>query len=475
MAISAPELISSIFFWAIEDTTDEEYKKTLMAISKICRLWRDVALNEPRLWTRFSFSYGNDLASPRGCTAATRLLSLWIERSKSATIIGCIEIYLLELDHNKKKAARAAEKIITMVFKEQYRWGMMHFNITGFTMDPGFSVNLTNCPRLTRLSFDTFLRDSSDDLRCNVSGFAPLGIPWTTFKLPKPIIGFPASPVAQGQALAPLLTILMVYFEQNELELCMAVASFLEHCPCLKTLIIEQKYLEGGLWTPLREDRSPIVLSQLKNLELGVDDHLPLLMRLIVPSLETLTLHFREESETPDMNFDFAEAMLLRSEPTPPLRVLTINLQSEFKGEDWYVSLLSLMEAVPTLEKLCFYYLHGIEMFWTGLAISNDSTIVCPNLRRITVTSDEVPDGFGLGSFINMAYTRSTLRPFTIAFDCVKDLENEKYICPIFEGLLVDMANITNAFTDCWQVRVKEKNNGYKKVIYLFDQSGREA
>ncbi|KAJ8690805.1 hypothetical protein PTI98_012204 [Pleurotus ostreatus] len=70
-----PEVLSTIFeFIAMTIEDDVEPYSDLLSATQVCRLWRQVALLSPRIW---SFIY---------CSAMPRLVDLFLERSKSAPL-----------------------------------------------------------------------------------------------------------------------------------------------------------------------------------------------------------------------------------------------------------------------------------------------------------------------------------------------------------------------------------------------------
>ncbi|KAF4568522.1 hypothetical protein EYR36_010534 [Pleurotus pulmonarius] len=71
-----PEVLSTIFESLTSDS--EDYFKpysNLLSATQVCRLWRQVALDSPRVWT---FIY---------CSAPPRLVDLFLERSKAAPLL----------------------------------------------------------------------------------------------------------------------------------------------------------------------------------------------------------------------------------------------------------------------------------------------------------------------------------------------------------------------------------------------------
>ena len=83
------ELLADIFQLGHKtyDTSDENVMRYLSTISSVCRIWRDVALNEPSLWTNIVYEGRSDMrAVSRGLLRVEERIATCILRSRNSSL-----------------------------------------------------------------------------------------------------------------------------------------------------------------------------------------------------------------------------------------------------------------------------------------------------------------------------------------------------------------------------------------------------
>ncbi len=163
------EIISEILLQTLSGPDDwdnypavHDYVHGPWAYSKVCRRWRDVALQSPRLWSELSVpsncgSYWLHVENPIGC------LKLWLHRSRSTPL-------RILYGGQGKHGPKEHETITTLLFEQSERWEV--FRWIGCS-DPGrferLSEVMGRVPLLRHLDVQYFVAGGPQEATTAVS------------------------------------------------------------------------------------------------------------------------------------------------------------------------------------------------------------------------------------------------------------------------------------------------------------------
>ncbi|KAL5521064.1 hypothetical protein ACEPAG_8986 [Sanghuangporus baumii] len=123
--------------------------ETPLHISHVCRVWRDIAISDRKLWSCFSIN--TDFASIY--KHAKVLFGIWLERSNGAALD-----YSLEFKFKKYQANHGLEEVsmdmIKMLVAQQHRWRSIEilWSPSREYVGKDLELYLTNMPKLTSLN-----------------------------------------------------------------------------------------------------------------------------------------------------------------------------------------------------------------------------------------------------------------------------------------------------------------------------------
>lgn len=109
-----PEVLSEILYWCIPTAKDQESSKPRFALvlSHVCRHWRNIALETPRLWT-----YTKIRVIQHHLPPALELMKLYLERSKTCPIF--IDIDFVDIWMYYAPVLKLFEQVVE--FTRKYR------------------------------------------------------------------------------------------------------------------------------------------------------------------------------------------------------------------------------------------------------------------------------------------------------------------------------------------------------------------
>ncbi|KAL5483529.1 hypothetical protein ACEPAI_8761 [Sanghuangporus weigelae] len=148
-----PEILSHIFSEAVpgEDwyCGFQECIETPLRISQACRVWRDIAISDRRLWS-YLFIDRNTI---RFNKHAKEVFDTWLERSKGASLNYRLDLVFVKRDPIFKEAEFVALEIIKALVSQQHRWHNINiFWFPTLLVDGVPDLHLANMPKLTSLS-----------------------------------------------------------------------------------------------------------------------------------------------------------------------------------------------------------------------------------------------------------------------------------------------------------------------------------
>ena len=250
-------------------------------ISHVCRLWRNIVLDTPSLWTNIS-------VTNMACLPYERVAA-YLERSKSLPLDICIAGGVARLPSDE---ADNLEALLALLVPHLSRWASIHVTVRRYDYMHAFIkvVSGPSVPPATQLEDLRLICKSKSRSAAILEGdflFDP-----TLFGGSAPLLRtlvLHAVYINWSQAWvqsAPNLQTLHLAHHERDLR---PTSAILLGAPNLRILKIE----ESGLWDETEEP-----LLHLPNLlELEFRDQVPqdltrLLRRLCTPVLKTLTLHF---------------------------------------------------------------------------------------------------------------------------------------------------------------------------------------
>ncbi|KAL5483547.1 hypothetical protein ACEPAI_8779 [Sanghuangporus weigelae] len=354
-----PEILSHIFSKAVpgEDRYRDfrECIKPPLRISQVCRVWRDIAISDGRLWS-YLFIDRNTI---RFYKHAKEVFDTWLERSKGASLN-----YRLEFDHGKRfeEAEFVALDMIKALVSQQHRWG--NINIDWYPspyVDEAPDLCLANMPMLTSLSLSV-TRHSRFSIDFSKS---------SRLRAVKLHGDFDLSPCDESLRLLrspSTLTFLRACLRDGAIRSCL---NFMEAAPFLEELHIT---FHGPVELPTSlqsEHESPVLVPALRRLILSGDCRSPesLLDYVILPSLNALML--------------WGEALVnFFKRSLPPLTFLVINY--EITRED---TVLEILRLLPTLKDFRYLFASVSTLLFRELTVADHRDLVCPALETLYLQS----------------------------------------------------------------------------------------
>ena len=343
-------------------------------ISHTNRALRQLALSSPCLWTKMSFTLDDDDGDDDDDDDETydgeqlytraehtaKLFELWIERSRNALLNCCIVT---------KTFARMADRIFSLLLREQWRWQSITISFEDLVFqdhDDGFSFAVTNIPNLQKLDL-TFMLGGEDVLTLDLSRSRRLQ--YLDLKQMNSHRWREISETIYAQQLTHLylelldsprddflITSLTMFPRLAHLELIM----YFKHEPSLGEL----------------SNAPPVLLPNLRVLKLGVACG-DLLNYFTTPSLVSLDIPMCAGTEVRAYEF------IQRSKPS--LEVVEWMVWGDLDIDQ----IRSILHELHTLKKLILYnwdkaYIDKTMLLWQLLSINSpDDGVLLPNLKEL--------------------------------------------------------------------------------------------
>ncbi|KAL1694239.1 hypothetical protein GGG16DRAFT_122606 [Schizophyllum commune] len=349
-----PELLSQILLASLPENwgTSRPFA-TRLAISHVCRYWRELCLNSPEIWQRVTYEYSNE-----GCTRRLdeiEPLREYLRRSAGSPLSVALLTGGDDVDMDMEVYGRLfqVQDIWHLVFAESQRWVSARLVRDGRVRIPVPYSKALDVPNLVQFQYIcptnsaySYALDPSVTFR------------WlaTASSLRRLYLTEPFVP-SQTQAPWAQLTHLNLYLvDQASLHECVAI---LPRCTAVE-------YLTLSVFTAKWNERFPIVeVPSLQALTL-YDDAVYLLCYIHVPNLMRMAL--RTERLLTVRQYD-AFAMLAQRDPPKSLRSLTIQQPLRYPQR-----LEEMLASVPGLEYLeikdkCYPRVHPMA--------ERDSTFKC--------------------------------------------------------------------------------------------------
>lgn len=145
-----PEILSEVFLISIEDRLPVYGERDCpLYLTKVCRLWRAIAISTPLLWARLQFSI--DCEDKDQTSRKLHAFSLYLQRSQEAPLTYTLELILSPSSINQD--VDLFRPFIELLLQHAHHWSdVIIQNCSLETMEP-FSVPTTQSfPLLRRLS-----------------------------------------------------------------------------------------------------------------------------------------------------------------------------------------------------------------------------------------------------------------------------------------------------------------------------------
>ena len=188
-------------------------------VSQTCRIWREIATNEPQLWAhlRLNDTYEGKGLEGYGCEKKLQILRLWLNRSRQST-----------LSYDVNETTSLHEPALQLLVEHQNRW--KHVKVNLGNGNRAQRIPITSLPHLE--SFEVEI-DWNGDLfrsyRVKVDLFPEFG---------GPLFLFPPTS-SPDQVIAPRLTTLRVEAKETDNKFSrLFCLPMLRHCPNLLKLSI---------------------------------------------------------------------------------------------------------------------------------------------------------------------------------------------------------------------------------------------
>ncbi|KAL5499185.1 hypothetical protein ACEPAH_1703 [Sanghuangporus vaninii] len=352
------EILSDIFLGTILHHLDlksapasAEFINAPLRISHVCRIWREVAVNDGRLWSHLTLGgwtgHQHKIRKP--------IFDTWLARSKEAPLNYRIMLNIPVQDYNE------FDDIVNQLVSQQHRWRDVQFGWFDICRSGGKNeFHLTNMPLLTSMSLDFRypVHITIDFGQClqltaiNIRGSFDL----LPIQRPLQLLTQPCKLTFTGECLKKSAIVSCLNF--------LKAAIFLEEF----TIYFDEV---PSLPTLSSNDNSQFA-SGLRCLKLnyarGILDNVNL------PSLEVLSCgSYAEARDGSEILVDFFR----RSRP--PLTYLS--LKGDSGHEDIVIPILRML---PTLRHLDLFDVHVSTRFYRELTATN--CIVCPVLEAFRFT-----------------------------------------------------------------------------------------
>ncbi|OCB91225.1 hypothetical protein A7U60_g1512 [Sanghuangporus baumii] len=414
-----PEILSHIFSEAVpgEDSDChflQECIKIPLRISQVCRVWRDVAVSDGRLWS-YLFINVNTL---RLYKHAKVLFDIWLERSNGAALDYSLD-FMFQKHHANQGIVEVAMDMIKTLVAQQHRWRSIEilWSPPREYVGNALELYLTNMPKLTSLDLEIaqpmcFSIDFSKSLQLRVvrlSGDIELESCDETL----PLLRSPSTLTFQRGSLT---------FKRACLRngaIC-SYLNFMEAAPFLEELhIIFDGYVELSYPVLRSKHENPVLVPGLRRLSI-THNYNPIFIRhqhlfldyVTLPSLDALQFssEFRD-----DALVNFVKRSL------PPLTYLAIDCVDV--REDAVIESLRLLPTLTEFRYLCQFV---SARFLRELTVADHTNLICPALetlylRRIKTLGYEP---LCTGALISMLESRAQISE---SFQTIKFIEGESH------------------------------------------------